>query len=233
MSLSHTLGSVFVIALFALLCQTANAAGSGGGGIAPVENPRRALSPEEQSAKLFRSGLKAREKALAAETKADKARSDKARAKQHKRAQKQWTRAIDKQGQALKIDPRNYKAANELGYALRKTGDFRKAIGAYNYALEVNPNFYQATEYRAQAFLALGMLDMTKRSYLVLFRNNRPLADELMNAIDAWIGEKQGNMSESELAFTKWIEERKRIADIASRLGIDTPGAEGHTWPAS
>ena len=51
----------------------------------------------------------------------------------------------------MKIYPQNYKAANELGYALRKSGDYRKAIGAYNYALEINPNFHQATEYRGEA----------------------------------------------------------------------------------
>ena len=121
--------------------------------------------------------------------------------------------------------------ANELGYALRKTGDFRKAIGAYNFALKINPNYHQATEYRAEAYLALGLYEQTRQSYMILFRNNRDLADQLMASFDTWAESRAEEFSETEQAFWSWVQERKRIAKMATELSL-LPGTEGaqHHW---
>jgi len=208
------------------------AGGGGGGGLGSIPaDAGRQLTPEQQSAKSLKSGIRLRDKALKAEAKAAKAKTDKARDKQLARAQKQFKKAIEKQGRALQQDPRNYKAANELGFALRKTGDYRRAIGAYNYALEINPDYHQATEYRAEAFLALGLLKQTQESYMLLFRNDRDLANMLMGKIDAWAAAKQtapegSSLSESETAFIDWANERKNLAKLTNDLSMNNT----RTW---
>ena len=201
------------------------AAGSGGGSD-DYQTNTRGLSPAQLSGKAFRAGLKHRDRALKHEARAAKASSEKARDKSMAKAKKEFTKAIKKQGEAVKIFPQNYKAANELGFALRKTGDYRKAIGAYNYALKINPNFHQATEYRAEAFLKLGFLDQTRQSYMVLFRDDRDLAAQLMEKFDQWIADKAENLSDTEQDFVAWVEERKKLSAMAQDLSMNN----SRTW---
>ncbi len=199
---------------------------AGSGGHDDFDPNPRGLSVEQRSGKAFRAGIKHRDRALKHEARAAKASTDSARDKALAKAQKEYKKAITKQGEAIKIYPQNYKAANELGFALRKTGDYRKAIGAYNFALEVNPNFHQATEYRGEAFLALGMLQQTQNAYMHLFRNDRALADQLMQRIDEWVTEKGAEVSEAEANFIAWAQERKRLAKITADLSMNNT----RTW---
>ncbi len=217
----RTLFSIVITALaWVSYAPAIHAAGSGGGSSAPTyETNRRALSPEEQSAKALRAGIKHRDRALKHEARADKAKSDNKRERALAKAQKEYQKVIEKQGEAIRLDPQNYKAANELGFALRKTGDYRKAIGAYNYSLDINPNFHQAVEYRGEAFLALGMLDESKQSYMILFRNDRELAQQLMTSFDSWLADRsESELSPGEADFANWIEERKKLARITNDL---------------
>lgn len=224
----RTLNHLIVVTVSIILSTTTMspvyAAGSGGGGgdIGAMQSTNsRALSPEQQSAKLFRAGLKHRERALKYEAKAVKAKSEKAQNKALAKAQKSYKKALSKQADAMRVDPQNYKAANELGFALRKTGDYKKAIGAYNYALELNPNFHPATEYRAEAFLVLGLYEQTQQSYMQLFRGDRTLADQLMVTIDSWIETKGDTLEPAEVEFVSWINERKRLAKITADLSMN------------
>ncbi len=226
-SLSRTTLAVFAVVLgliiFSVYSPAAYPAGSGGGGGFTAPPPARSLTPEQQSERLFKAGIRHRDKALKQEAKAAAARAaDKTKAQNRAlaKAQKEFAKAIEKQSEAIQFDPQNYKAANELGYALRKTGDYRKAIGAYNYSLKINPNFHQATEYRAEALLALGYLEETKGAYLKLFRNDRELAGQLMAAMQAWLAAKGKDLSEDEAAFSAWVEERQRLANITTDLSL-------------
>ncbi len=212
--------------LASALSADVHAAGSGGATAPSYDTATRALSPQQRSDKAFRAGVKQRDKALKQEAKAAKARSEKAREKALSRAQKAYAKAIDKQGEALQHDPQNYKAANELGFALRKTGDYRKAIGAYNYALEINPNYHPATEYRGEAFLALGLFEQTKQAYMVLFREDKTLAAQLMARFDEWIAEQGQSLDETQTAFVAWVGDRKRMAQITSDLSLNNT----RTW---
>ena len=115
-------------------------------------------------------------------------------------------------GKALKLELSHYEAANELGYSLRKTGDYRKALGAYNFALTIKPDFYPAIEYRGEAYLALGMTENAKAAYLTLFQNEPALAAQLLQAM--------ANVDADE-AFSAWVEERAAIA--AATPGADMP----------
>lgn len=196
-----------------------HAAGSGGND--DFSDNSRGLSLEQRSGKAFRAGLKHRDRALKHEERAAQAGTDKARQKSLDKAQKEYLKAVKQQGKAIKLYPRNYKAANELGFALRKTGQYRKAIGAYNFALEINPNFHQATEYRGEAFLALGMYDQTRLSYMRLFRNDRDLADQLMEKIEAWASVQSEPLSEEASAFLSWAAQRKQLATLTSDLSLN------------
>jgi len=178
------------------------------------------------AARAFKTGIKHRDRALKLEARAAAASSDKARAKLTAKARKSFNKAVTKQGEALKLDPQNYQAANELGYALRKTGDYRKAIGAYNYALDINPDFHQATEYRAEAHLALGMYEKTQRAYMKLFREEPGLAEQLMTSIDSWHQANSENLSADAQAFANWVEERKRLAEVTRDLSSNN----SRTW---
>ncbi|MEQ8689416.1 MAG: tetratricopeptide repeat protein [Pseudomonadales bacterium] len=221
-----------LLSLLAVPAVPVYAAGSGGGS-APIPTRERSFTPEQMSAKSFRAGIKNRDRALKYEARAADASKEKTRDKFLARAQKEYAKAIKKQGEAIRMDPQNYKAANELGFAYRKTGDYRKAIAAYNFALEINPNYHPATEYRGEAFLALGLYDLTKRAYMTLFRNDRALADQLMGSFEAWADQKTDPTSDDEQDFLAWIAERKRLADMADKLSLHSPQGESAHWPAS
>lgn len=115
---------------------------------------------------------------------------------------------------ALTIQPRYVEAATELGYALRQTDNFRKAIGVYNYALGINPEHFAAVEYRGQAYLADNNIDKAKQDYLILFRHAPELADKLMAAMDRWLASQPAASQPADSAgnFSQWLRERKALA---------------------
>lgn len=186
--------------------------GGAGGGLsnAPVAKPK---SPEHIASSSYRSGIKYKERAWRYEDKAAAAKKEKKRDKLLAKAQRAYVKAKEKQSAVLQIQPRNHDAANELGYALRKSGEVQKAIGAYNYALELKPDFLPAIEYRAEAYLALGFLNETKSSYMRLFREDEALAAQLMAAIDKWL-EAQTEQHEAITDFRRWASERQRLVSF-------------------
>lgn len=208
---------------------TAFAAGSGGGGGSIPTTSGQTKTPEQIAAAQYKYGLKQKDKALRAEQQAAEATSDKKRAKFEKRAQKAFKKAASHHKKVLQADPRHYQAANELGYALRKSGDFRNAVGAYNYALQLKPDFLEAIEYRGEAFIALGFFNEARNAYLRLYREDQNLAVELMSAMTQWVERRSAAiepMNEAEQGFVDWINERKRLVgfstqpDAQGRLGV-------------
>lgn len=216
--------SLFVIAIF-LGCLAGTSTWAAGS--SSVSTPTPAQSPEEQALRSLKQGMRQRDRALQYERKAAEAASAKRRDKAHKRALKAWQKAIAMQREALRYDPRSHQAANELGYALRKTGAFDKAIASYNYALEISPDFHQAIEYRAEALLALGRFKAVQDSYMVLFRNARPLADQLMVAMKQWVLDRQDvELSEAESSFAAWVAGRQELAAVTQTLSHE----HNHAW---
>ena len=130
-------------------------------------------------------------------------------------AQRHAYQEIIKQLQlALKVAPRYVEATTELGYALRQSGNFRKAIGAYNYALGINEEHFEAVEYRGQAYLAVDDLDKAKQDYMRLFRGSPELADRLLAAMDTWLTRQPvGSMPD----FSLWLDERRALAGQSAR----------------
>ena len=201
----------------------AYASGGGGGSVASAPVDARPDSPEQRAEKDYLKGLKQKEKAWKIEAKAAGLESEKRRAKAEKRATKEYQKAQESFAEALRTFPEHYKAANELGYVLRKQGNYQRAVGSYNYALEINPDFLQAIEYRAEAFVALGFYDEAKESYMRLFREDSELASELMTSMQAWAAEQEapGALARN---FIEWVESRQGVSDFGEVTGSKSSG---------
>ena len=223
-----TAGSLLCLLLGVTILGTAQAAGSSGGGggfsgSTPMPE-RRAKTPEDIANGHYKAGLKFKAKAWKAEEKAAKATKDAKREKLLADARKFYEKAMASQATAIKVNEQHYEAANELGYALRKTGDYRKAIGAYNYALQLRPSFYPAIEYRGEAFLMMGFIKESQDAYMTLFRNDRDLADQLMGTMEKWHADQPDG--DGKKAFAAWLDERKQLALI----GRDLSSNNTRTW---
>ncbi|MGC8605328.1 MAG: tetratricopeptide repeat protein, partial [Desulfomonilaceae bacterium] len=59
-------------------------------------------------------------------------------------AQDRLDDAINFFSQAIKVDPMDHYAYNNLGVAYKRKGDYKKAIQNYNRALEIKPDYYAA-----------------------------------------------------------------------------------------
>ena len=213
LALVVALGLVFTTSL-------AFAAGGGGGGEygggSGGSVQRSSRSPELISKRYYKAGLRHKAKAWKLEEKAAKEDDLEDRDKLLAKVRKSYEKAIVAQSAAMKAFASNYEAANELGYALRKTGSYEKAIASYDRALELNAVYFPAVEYRAEAYLATGQLDKAKRSYMALFRNDRKLAHQLMTAMDEWLAKQAAG--DSTASFAEWLKERKALADVGDDL---------------
>jgi len=202
---------VLVAAFLGLGTPAALASGSSGGSIptAPVDS--RPESPEQQAEVDFQKGLQHKEKAWKYEEKAAAATSDRRRSKDEKRAAKEYAKAQEKFTQVLRAFPEHYKAANELGYVLRKQGAYESAIGSYTLALNIYPDFLQAIEYRAEAYVAIGLYDEAREAYMRLFREDAELADELMVSMQSWAATQESPGVKAR-NFIEWIESRQNVS---------------------
>jgi len=195
-----------------------------GGFSGGVEPQRSARTPEAIADSSYRAGLKHKEKAWKHEEKAARATDPKKRDRALADARKYYEKAIKAQAHALTNNEKHYEAANEMGYALRKTGDYRKAIGAYNYALQIRADFYPAIEYRGEALLMMGFVEESKEAYMTLFRNDRALAGQLLAAMEKWLSEQPEG--DARTAFSDWLAQRKQLATIGNDLSVNNT----RTW---
>ena len=202
-----------------------SAPSSGGGGVGGGVSSTPQKTPEQLAHQYYRQGVKHKEKAWKQEQKALNASTDKKRQKALVRVAKEYQNAIEDLSRSLSYDINSYEAANEFGYCLRKTGDYAKALGAYNHALKLKPDFYPAIEYRAEAYLGLGYLQEAREAYLLLFREQPDLAAQLMVAMESWSRENE-EPDDSTRAFSSWIEERARLSAITQDLSLNNT----RTW---
>ena len=222
---SNTILMAFVVVLGMALGIAAPVLHAAGGSSAPPST-----DPVDAAAAAYERGLKARDKAwelekeMANASPADRERYASKIEKQYEKAARAFQSAIDD-------NPEMYQAHSSLGYALRKTGDYEGSLAAYDQALEINPSYSEAIEYRAEAFLGLGRLDDVKTSYMQLFRDDRERADELMAAMEAWVEERKsdpGSLDASAVEeFSAWVEERAEVAGNTASLTSSTS-----SWPA-
>jgi len=214
----------------------ANGGGSMGGGSSSYpsgggEEPK-AQTPDQIAKNNYNRGVKEVDRAKSADEDAAKATDPAKKKKLAEKAQKGFTKARDYFLVAVDARPDMYQAWNYVGYTQRKLGAYEPAISAYDQALSFNPAYGEAIEYRAEAYLALGRLDDAKAAYMHLFRDSRPLAAQLMAAMQSWVAahrqDAQGMNAADLEAFAKWVDER---AALSQQAGIgQEPSASGTGW---
>jgi len=144
----------------------------------PADEPIDSL---KEARDLYNDGVKKMEKA---KKQWQESKTDKDRAK----AVKSFEKAADKYVEALQFNPNYPEALNNLAFSLRVTGRYGEAMAHYNRAIELRPDFMQAHEYRARAFLALDSVAQAQGEYQWLIdHKHQGEADTLKVAIDAWV----------------------------------------------
>jgi tetratricopeptide (TPR) repeat protein len=199
-----------------------------GGGSAPSGGSSAGAAsqrnPEDAAKSAYNTGVRGVKKAQDYDADAAKASTPEKAAKAHDKAQKAYRESLESFINAVGADPKMYQAWNYLGFANRHLGNYGDALSAYAKALEINPNYPDAIEYRGEAYLGLNQIEEAKGAYMALFRDSRPLADELMAAMRHWTDARrqdaQGLSSADVEAFAKWMDERAGIAAQTASLGV-------------
>jgi tetratricopeptide (TPR) repeat protein len=221
----HYLGILIVTASLAVVPGIVCAHGGGSmpsGGSAMMSAAPNSTVDAAKSA--YNSGVHSIKKAKDYDADAAKASNPEKAAKAHDKAQKAYREAVTSFIDAVAADQKMYQAWNYLGFANRHLGNFDDSLSAYAKALEINPNYPDAIEYRGEAYLGLNRIEDAKGAYMALFRDSRPLADELMVTMHHWADARrqdaQGLSTADVEAFTKWMDERASIAAQTASLAI-------------
>jgi tetratricopeptide (TPR) repeat protein len=155
------------------------------------------------------------------------AKGDRTETANPKVARREFEAAVKDFQDVVRLMPDNYRAHNALGYSLRKLGNYEQALDSYEKALKLAPNFGDAIEYRAEAYLALNRLADAKHSYIHLFVHDRANANVLMTAMKAWVAARRkaaSGIDPSALAaFEAWVSERDTLASATVNLGHNSP----------
>jgi tetratricopeptide (TPR) repeat protein len=201
----------------------------GGGSMPSGGSPAGTAASTQRSADdvakaAYNSGVRSVKKAQEYDADAAKASTPEKIAKAHEKAQKAYRESLTSFIDAVGAQPKMYQAWNYLGFANRHLGNYEDALSAYAKALEINPSYPEAIEYRGEAYLGLNQIEEAKAAYMTLFRDSRPLADELMAAMHHWADARrqdaQGLSTADVEAFAKWMDERAGIAKQTASLGI-------------
>lgn len=96
---------------------------------------------------------------------------------------KRYSEAIASFRRATELQADFPEAWNELGFALRQTGQYAEALKAYDQALRLRPNYPEALEYLGEAYVNLGRLDEARAILRRLKSRDARRAQELEEAI--------------------------------------------------
>ena len=194
--MNRQLLSQTAVMLFALTLASPNCLAAGSS-IEDMEPPfGSGYAPEQESEKLTNKGYRSYQQALyhqSLDTANDAAKTRAALKRAHKYLR-----------QAAKKDQKNMRAFLLLGKVLAMQGELRKAIGAFNFALQLSPKYYDAWLSRAEVLVTMGLVGDVQKSYAVLARNERDLASELLVAIDICLAGRELPLSDADSAFMEW-----------------------------
>lgn len=194
--------------LAGLLMPTITFAAGGGYGSDRLESSAPRMSAEDMAISAYNDGLKQRDKAWEYEQEAKSLEDAKKKDKLMSRAQKAYLKATKQFERAVKHNPRLYQAWSALGYSLRKTGDYEKSLEAYQKALVINPDYHEAIEYQAEAFLHLHRYDQVKAAYERLATEHLEYARQLMLAIREWLPTQDVSGNAELQAFAGWARQQ-------------------------
>lgn len=187
--------------------------GAGGSLGASARGARKIAAKKYESALEYIAKAHAREQSLAEASPEERARLE-------KKARKDYEKALDKLESSLRRDPLRHEAHSDRGYVLRKLGDYETALTAYDEALALAPRYAPAIEYRAEAYLELERLADVQAAHTRLMRIDRPLADQLLEKMQAWVArydpESDDSASPDLEAFRAWVGARTAAAQDPS-----------------
>jgi tetratricopeptide (TPR) repeat protein len=185
-----------------------------------MPQPSMGMNPQDNAIRSFNDGVRYRDRAWKAEKELATTQDDGKRQKLMEAVRKSYEADIRSQRAAINDNPKMFQAHTELGYALRKTGHYDEALQSYDKALELMPNYGEAIEYRAEAYLGLNRVNDAKDSYLMLYNGGaKELAKQLGDAMQKWVADRKaapGDVAGTSIdEFAKWISQRTEIAGTA------------------
>lgn len=100
------------------------------------------------------------------------------------KAKKLYLKAHNKLEKAYLKDKKNADILNYLGYALRKTGDFKNAEIYYLKGLELDAGHLGINEYLGELYVQTNRIDLAKKRLNVLYGCNCEEYEELKELIE-------------------------------------------------
>ena len=244
------LGVTTFVMLVTIVCMglpsaafAAGGGGGGGGGGAALEGGGG--SGNSRAIAAYKKGESRRNRGIELLQEAAETEDADAKTEFFEKAVNQFERSAREYKKATRRDRKFHQAFNGLGFAQRMVGlcheqlgkegeakqAYEDALAAYDKALELEPGFPHAIEYRGEAYMRLGRLDDAKAAYMELFADHRKLADMLMKKMRAWVALQKQRPSKIPAdqiqSFSTWVDERAKIADQTAAL-VD--GATPQVW---
>jgi tetratricopeptide (TPR) repeat protein len=174
------------------------------------------VKPEKAAAKAYASAQKSMAKAHELEDVMAKAADPDKKARAREKLEDTYGRALEQFTEVLRNKNDMVDAWNQVGFIHLRFGAFRESIDDYNHTLALQSDLPEAIEHRAEAYMAVDRLDEAKAAYMDLFFHERPLADQLMTSMQAWLQSHKtaaNGVRASDIdAFDKWLQERDSIA---------------------
>jgi tetratricopeptide (TPR) repeat protein len=178
--------------------------------------------PEAAAKKAFTAGMKSMAKAKRFESAAAEAPNPDKKSAALEKLGDAYDRALDQFTEALRNDGTLVEAWNNVGYIHLRLGAFNESVDDYNHTLALKPDLPEAILHRAEAYLAVDRLDDAKSAYMDLFNHERPLADQLLPAMQKWLAahrvDANGMRASAIDAFDRWLQERDGIAKQTAAL---------------
>jgi tetratricopeptide (TPR) repeat protein len=191
--------------------------------------PPMVRSPEADATASYNEGVRLRERAADLEKQIAAATTPEQKKKLEGKLHKTYEGMVRAQRRAVQNNAAMVQAHAELGYALRKTGDYEAALASYNQALNLAPNYAPAIEYRAEAYLGLNRVDEARQAYMVLFNGGdaagaKQLGTAIQHWLDARTSDPAGVAPETIEQTRTWLAQRKEIS------AQTTSGGSGSEW---
>jgi tetratricopeptide (TPR) repeat protein len=184
--------------------------------------PAKVEKPDASAKKAFDAGLKSLRKAKEYEEAAATAPNPDKKARALEKLGDAYGKALDQFTEVLRNKGDMYDAWNNVGYVHLRLGAYAESVDDYNHALTLKPDLLDAIEHRGEAYLGIDRLDDAKSAYMDLFSHARPLADQLMLAMQQWLTDHRANANGMRVAdvdaFDKWLQERDGIAKQTASL---------------
>lgn len=118
------------------------------------------------------------------------------------------TEARERFRAATQADPGLKEAWNLIGYTSRRLGDYEESLVAYDKALQLQPGYPEAIEYRAELFLLTGRLTDVRAAYHTLRDVSPSYAGVLRQSMQDWVAAKSpapGVTQADRAAFAAWV----------------------------